>query len=307
MGESKRYFAHIKTDFVNNKAKFAVLLLSLILFAIGEINPVGEHIGTPLLEAILAAVMLLGIYSALTCFNVLRLVKAYPFPVLIIFVALFAMLCEYEAGKTPNNEMMLTATIVYGILPYLARKRKILGMVSGAIVTVVCIGMLAVNDLWYLVVAYTYISLATQILVGCIGLYGENRILSVSGIALLTILLIIATLYIVCGTIPRIEGSIESFSNTEIIALILLLAFLVFAVISVSRYDDEYRNYFAVVGLIVFVTQIVLFIFSRTNPLLSGYLGLPFAESDFANRVFAMPALVGTILAAPDWSIRYRI
>lgn len=291
----------IKNDFMNNKSKFVVLLISAVLFAIGETNPIGEHIGTPLLDVIIALVMLFETYWILTHSIILRLVKAHPFPVLIFFMAAFVGLCKYQAAKfEPSNDLMFMAALVFGMLPYAVKKNKIYGIIAGALVIVGCIGMLASHDWWYLVVAYTYISLATQIVIACKGLYGENRLLRIYEISFLTFLLILSVLYIVCGTIPRIAGSIEPFSNMQMISLLLLLVFFVFAVVSVWKYDEEYKNYFAVVGLIVFATQIVLFILLRANPLLSAYLGLPFNELDFANRIFVMPALVGTILATPQ-------
>ena len=291
----------IKSDFINNKSKFVILLISAVLFTIGEINPVGEHIGTPLIDVVFALVMLLGTYCILTHTIILRLAKAHPFPVLILFMTAFVGICKYQAGKfEPSNDLMLMAALIYGMLPYAVKKNKISGIIAGALVIAVCIGMLASHDWWYLVVAYMYISLATQIIIACKGLYGEKRLLRIYEISFLTFLLIFSALYMVCGTIPRIAGSIEPFSNMQMISLSLLFVLFVFAVVSVWKYDEEYKNYFAVAGLIVFATQIVLFIFSRANPLLSAYLGLPFNEFDFANRVFAMPALVGTILATPQ-------
>jgi len=296
----ERFFNQIKQDFLDNKIKFAVLLIAVVLWIIGEANPASEHIGPCSANVFSAVLTLFGAFLLFSICNGLPFIKKHSMAVLIFWVAFFLFIVVYKRAKPDypvENDVMLMAVLIYGTLPYAVKNRKTYGVILGAFVTAVCVAALAIQSLWWSVFAFEWVAILTQLMIAAMDVYGGRRLVRIAEVCLLNALFILAALFLVCGKIPHISGSFEPFSKAEIISLILLYVFIVFSAISVFLYKN--KNWYAVSVLIALVTQIILFAFSRTTPELSGYLGLPFVESDALNRISFMPLAVAIILSTP--------
>lgn len=282
----------IKEDFRSNRIKLAIIGIAIILWTIGFINHDVQLYGGILINMLALLFFLSGIYLI----SGSHIYRGRPKTWFVVLIAFFLFIIAYKywlkRDYAIENDAVLLPMLIFGVLPYACAGKKTAGTAIGAAITGLFAALLAGRELWWSVIAASYLAVFIQIVVAALGAFGGRRIIRVAEAAVFNSAAIIIVLKL--SAYPGIAPSFVPLSTQELVCVGLLLMFVVCSAVCVLR--SNRRRYCAIAGIIAVTVQATLYIAAKGNPLFAACPGLPFVHSSAVNFAFS-GSIVGLILA----------